>query len=673
MQHGVESTAALLGGASRRLRGCGGGFDGFRHVRSFPRIRAVPASCRRLSGHCFPAVEAPHGGGGSDGADEVPTEFEERVAPGHVRDAVRLRGSELRGPTCLTRSERSTGYRDVVRTTRAPHRVRRRHGPRVSGGGSADPGAVAVDGEVVRGPARRGSGPAGAGRDRSAVGEREHRRAGAGDDGRDAVGAQRVDQRQRRRHRRRGGTPGAGSRGWPGSSCSGWPASAATSSAARPASAAASACGTVGRQQAAGDLGRDRRPAARTPPAETRGSTGDADGVAPAVLAPARSRSRRRSAGATLSGWPSRSAASASSASSSSSSRPAGAPAPGPARTPADDRGRRRAEAAACGIDVAAGAAAGPAAGRPSRRTPRASPGPRGASRRAGTSPRALAVDLDHAARRPAPRPRARRAGRGPGRASRSRGRGWPRSPAPRPAPGRRRTVIVAISASPAAAAAAVDVGVDDRVDQRAPKPSSAVAVSLSPWPVTVIDDRAAGVRLAAARASCEQPGDAGGRGRLDEDAVAGGELALGGEDLVVGDGREPAAGLVARGLGELPRGRVADPDRGGPGLRVGERLAGHQRRRALGLEAAHHGLLGGQAEVGVLRVAQPVRRDVAGVADRQQVVVGGVAEEVDDLERRGLLALEPDRVDRVDQRDRVVPGQPAWPSAGSRRSCRGP
>ena len=92
--------------------------------------------------------------------------------------------------------------------------------------------------------------------------------------------------------------------------------------------------------------------------------------------------------------------------------------------------------------------------------------------------------------------------------------------------------------------------------------------------------------------------------------------------------------------LGELPRGGVADPDRGRLGLRVGERLTGHERRRALGLEAAHHRAPRGAAEVGVLLVAEPVGRDVAGVADRQQVVVGGVAEEVDDLEGRGLLAL---------------------------------
>src|SRR6185437_13821050 len=49
---------------------------------------------------------------------------------------------------------------------------------------------------------------------------------------------------------------------------------------------------------------------------------------------------------------------------------------------------------------------------------------------------------------------------------------------------------------------------------------------------------------------------------------------------------------------------------------------------------------------------------DVARVADRQAVDVGGVAERVHDLERRRLLALQTVRVDRVDQRDRVVDGQ---------------
>ena len=99
---------------------------------------------------------------------------------------------------------------------------------------------------------------------------------GARDDGGDAVGPQRVDQRERLAASPAAGSPGAGSRGSRASRCSGWPARAATSSAARPALAAASACGTVGGQQAAGDLGRDRRRRARTRPRDPRvdGATG---------------------------------------------------------------------------------------------------------------------------------------------------------------------------------------------------------------------------------------------------------------------------------------------------------------------------------------------------------------------------------------------------------------
>ena len=78
------------------------------------------------------------------------------------------------------------------------------------------------------------------------------------------------------------------------------------------------------------------------------------------------------------------------------------------------------------------------------------------------------------------------------------------------------------------------------------------------------------------------------------------------------------------------------------------------------GLEAPHHRGLGREAGVGVLAVAQPVGRDVARVADRQDVHVGRLAERVDDLERCGLLTLQAHRVDRVDQRDGVLVGQGA-------------
>ena len=54
---------------------------------------------------------------------------------------------------------------------------------------------------------------------------------------------------------------------------------------------------------------------------------------------------------------------------------------------------------------------------------------------------------------------------------------------------------------------------------------------------------------------------------------------------------------------------------------------------------------------------ALPVRGDVPGVADRDAQPVD-LAELLVDLERGGLLTLDPERVDRVDQRDRVAAGE---------------
>ena len=155
--------------------------------------------------------------------------------------------------------------------------------------------------------------------------------------------------------------------------------------------------------------------------------------------------------------------------------------------------------------------------------------------------PRPSTVIASPARRRP--RPSARRAGRGRGRGqskpgprlalvagTRDRDRpgderhvsaGRP----PRPRPRRRRR--------PRCRRCSVNV-------------ASAVSMSLSPWPVTVTTTVRPAYDVALAEL-VEQPGDAGGRRRLDEDAVAGGQLALRGEDLVVGDRAEPAAGLAPR------------------------------------------------------------------------------------------------------------------------------
>ena len=69
-------------------------------------------------------------------------------------------------------------------------------------------------------------------------------------------------------------------------------------------------------------------------------------------------------------------------------------------------------------------------------------------------------------------------------------------------------------------------------------------------------------------------------------------------------------------------------------------------------------GQLRGDAARELLAVAARVGGVVAGVADRDEVEVGGVAEHLDDLERRGLLPLDAVVVDRVDEVHRVVGGE---------------
>ena len=137
---------------------------------------------------------------------------------------------------------------------------------------------------------------------------------------------------------------------------------------------------------------------------------------------------------------------------------------------------------------------------------------------------------------------------------------------------------------------------------------------------------------------------------------------------------RDQAARVVARVERLGPARRVADPDRG----RDGRRLPHHLRRCTIGaapdgLEPVHLRRARGVAGREVLAVAHPVGGDVAGVADRQAVDVGRVAERRHDLERGRLLAVQPVDVDRVDQRHRVVQRQLGRPAPGSRRSCRSP
>ena len=299
-----------------------------------------------------------------------------------------------------------------------------------------------------------------------------------------------------------------------------------------------------------------------------------------------------------------------------------------------------------------------PQAGRRPPRGPRrrrAWTGPRGGTRPAVPSRRRSPVT---STTRPVGQdlaPRARRAARGRGRASRSRDRGWPRSRAPRSGPGRRRRS--SRSDQSGGLGRGGHVVVDDVVDQ-GPDTLERGRDVLEPVAGDGDDDGASRRRTprprpAAAARRCRPPTRARRRRRR---ARRGHAVRARICSSLTASNRPPdssrAASASFQEAGLPIRIAVALVSGSGNGSPV------DQRRRALGLEAVDLRQPGRQPEVGVLGVAEPVRGDVAGVADRQQVVVGGVAEEVDDLERRGLLALEPDRVDRVDQGDREVPGQ---------------
>ena len=108
--------------------------------------------------------------------------------------------------------------------------------------------------------------------------------------------------------------------------------------------------------------------------------------------------------------------------------------------------------------------------------------------------------------------------------------------------------------------------------------PALAVSGSLRPWPVstqTIVAprvDATLGDQLAHA-------GHRGRDGRLAEDALEAGQVAVGGQDLLVGDGLDAPAGLVARRSAPRHAGRVADADGGRHGL--GRRRRGGRGRAA--------------------------------------------------------------------------------------------
>ena len=147
------------------------------------------------------------------------------------------------------------------------------------------------------------------------------------------------------------------------------------------------------------------------------------------------------------------------------------------------------------------------------------------------------------------------------------------------------------------------------------PRSSRAVTVSLRPCPVTVSRSRDRERPLAPR--SCRRR-DSRSRGRLDEDAVVGGQVALGGEDLLVAHGGEPACRLWRAAIGHRPGPGLPIRIAVRPVLRARERRTVDQRCGAGGLEPGEARAPSRVAGGGVLAASRPSRRsDVAGVADR--------------------------------------------------------
>src|SRR5690606_28166034 len=114
-----------------------------------------------------------------------------------------------------------------------------------------------------------------------------------------------------------------------------------------------------------------------------------------------------------------------------------------------------------------------------------------------------------------------------------------------------------------------------------------------------------------------EQTGDAGRRRGFDEHALGRCDQPVGRQDLLVGGRAEGATGLLLGLDRAVPRGRGADPDGGGDGLRVLHRGTVDQRGRTGGLHAEHARQRAGDAVGLVFAVTAPVGGDVAGITDQ--------------------------------------------------------
>ncbi len=236
------------------------------------------------------------------------------------------------------------------------------------------------------------------------------------------------------------------------------------------------------------------------------------------------------------------------------------------------------------------------------------------------SSPAPLAFDDDALARRS---PRARSRGRAPRRRSRSPGRGSPSSPA--------RARDAARSRRRPRRGSRQDRLDDERSRARR---ISAFAVSLRPWPVTTQTTRLAGVD--AALSSAASPAADDGSQKRPSLVASSSQASTISSSVTV----TISTGVSATSASLAMR-RLGDADRGGERVARSAACADDEPRRLRPSSA------------------KPWRtRGVAAAAVREREHVGRAAELLDDLERRRLLALDPVRVERVDEHVRAALGE---------------
>ena len=148
------------------------------------------------------------------------------------------------------------------------------------------------------------------------------------------------------------------------------------------------------------------------------------------------------------------------------------------------------------------------------------------------------------------------------------------------------------------------------------------------------------------------KPRDARRRGGLDEHAFLGRQQLVRVNDFCIAHHVNQAARFIASGFRLFPTRGIADAYGGGDGFRLFNRMPADNGRGALGLESDHLGRGGNGLAALILLIAFPVGRNVARVADRQQMKVRRPAQRVADLERGRLLAFDTIGIDRIDDVD---------------------